>query len=54
MMQAFGGKGYYATTIDEVRSVLHDALVTHKHLPSCVNIMIKPDSFTPKIVANTH
>jgi 2-hydroxyacyl-CoA lyase 1 len=54
MMEAFGGKGYYASTIEEVRNVLHDALVTNKHLPSCVNIMIKPDSFTPKIVANTH
>ena len=53
-MEAFGGKGYYACTIEEVREVLKEALVTNKHLPSCVNIMIKPDSFTPKIVANTH
>jgi thiamine pyrophosphate-dependent acetolactate synthase large subunit-like protein len=51
MMQAFGGKGYYASTLEEVRKALHDALVTNKHLPSLINIMIKPDSFTPKIVA---
>jgi hypothetical protein len=29
MMQAFGEKGY-ATTMEEVQSVLHDTLVTNK------------------------
>ncbi len=53
MMQAFGGKGFFATNAEEVRKVLHEAIVTNRDIPTCVNIMIKPDSFTPKIVATS-
>jgi len=38
----FGGKGYFATTVEEIRDSIKDAL--NKNEPSVINVMIDPTS----------
>ena len=40
MIEAFGGKGYFVTTPDELGPALKDALADP--MPNIVNIMIDP------------
>jgi len=53
IMEAVGGKGYFITKADELGPTLHDAIITNRNIPTCVNIMIKTEGTTPKIIA-TH
>uniref|UniRef100_A0A0B7A2N1 2-hydroxyacyl-CoA lyase n=1 Tax=Arion vulgaris TaxID=1028688 RepID=A0A0B7A2N1_9EUPU len=41
LMEAFGGKGYFAHTSEELRASLEDAL-KHTKVPSIINVMIDP------------
>jgi len=54
IIEAFGGKGYFVTTHDQLVSSLKDA-INDSH-PTLVNVMIKTDGPIPKIVAtkSTH
>lgn len=49
LAEAFGGKGYFVRTPDELRSAVQAAMAAQE--PAIVNIMIKTDGPIPKIVA---
>jgi len=48
IIEAFGGKGYFATKPDEIKSSLKEAL--KEKVPTLINIMIDTHGPTPKIV----
>eukprot|EP01111_Echinosteliopsis_oligospora_P017180 TRINITY_DN7365_c0_g1_i1.p1 TRINITY_DN7365_c0_g1~~TRINITY_DN7365_c0_g1_i1.p1 ORF type:complete len:552 (+),score=172.41 TRINITY_DN7365_c0_g1_i1:97-1752(+) len=54
IIEAFGGKGFYATNPKELEDSSKKALEDHKDEPTCVNIMIKPEGALPKIIQTRH
>ena len=49
LAEAFGGKGYFVRTPDELRAAVQAAMAAQE--PVIVNIMIRTDGPIPKIVA---
>eukprot|EP01112_Ceratiomyxa_fruticulosa_P008941 TRINITY_DN2325_c0_g3_i1.p1 TRINITY_DN2325_c0_g3~~TRINITY_DN2325_c0_g3_i1.p1 ORF type:complete len:550 (-),score=108.98 TRINITY_DN2325_c0_g3_i1:97-1746(-) len=52
IIEAFGGKGYFVTNVDELRKTLHEVFDTkvEKKVPVLLNIMIKAEGPLPKIL----
>lgn len=48
-MSAFGGKGYFVETPEELQNALKTSL-TYKQTPSLINVMINPQSDRKKQV----
>jgi thiamine pyrophosphate-dependent acetolactate synthase large subunit-like protein len=51
IMEAFGGRGYFVSTPDELKHVLSEWRSSKEFIPTLINVMIDPRGPTPANVA---
>ncbi len=54
IIEAFGGKGYFATTPTELEGALHESLTTYADKPVIINVAVNPQSTRKSQVQYQH